>query len=161
MNVQKFNEIFNGKATKDIRKELKFIPTFENGLMKIKMSFPNRAPILNQAPCDTRYVEGKYIVCRLTLPNGISLGSILSWNDKTKSLIQWNFVPNMNKMWTFNAKRIEGGKYEWTGKTTDGSTYKGLAEYSKELLSFKGDYFKEGVLTHSEKGSISRQKTEP
>lgn len=151
ITLKKYNSIINGKITKTIRPELKFITPISSALLHLSIQLPNNKIFEYEHSCNINYIDGKYI--KLALKNAKeNTYFIIGWNDKTKTLIQWKFNPKTKALWTFHGKCIKDNKYSWKGKSNIGETYKGRAEYSKNSILFEGKYYKDKKLLQFEYG---------
>ena len=154
MTVEKFKKIMKGKETDKVRKELQFCPTFKKARVKITFSYPDREDFTGYSKAEEKYLEGKYILTTMFLPNDIKLYSVMLWNDKDKVIEVWHLSPdNILKKVTGKPSKKKD-RYLWEGTFPDGIKYKGYTDYSKKLISWEGKYYdKDGKVLYSESGN--------
>ena len=154
--AEQLKKIINGKESKTIRKEMQFFPLFKKSTAKMVYEYKDTAiaPLKVSTTAVEKYIEGKYIVTELEIPNSPSFYSVLMWNDNMKRFEAWYLAPDQK---VFVLKAIptkRKGRLNWEGKTPKGENYKGYCDYSKELISWEGKYFSpEGKFIYSESGT--------
>ena len=154
MTAEKFKKIMTGKESKTVRKELQFMPILKKYSQTIKFSYPDKEGFTAKATGEEKYIEGKYIFTVMNLPDDVKFYSLVLWNEKEKVVEGWFLTPD-NKISKVIGKPAKvKGRYNWTGKTSDGGKYKGYADYSPGLVSWEGKYYsKEGKVLYSESGN--------
>ena len=156
ITVDQYKKILAGKVTKTIQKEMLFFPMFEHGRVSIELSSPGQEVFKAVNNGTQKYIDGKYLLSIMKLPNGVTLTSILSWDEKLKAFCQWNLSPNGDLAY-FLASKIKGDNTSlvWSGKfNKSGRLYQGTVTYSPEKINWEGQYFKDGKFLFREKGSV-------
>jgi hypothetical protein len=154
ITVEQYKKILVGKVTQKVSKEMQFFPMFKDCQVSVELNSPGREPFKGENKGTEKYIDGKYIVSTITFPNGVTLTSILSWDEKLKTYCQWNLTPD-GGLWSFTAKTIKDNKksLQWSGKSNKtGETYIGTVTYGPKKVTWQGKYFKEGSFLFSEKG---------
>jgi len=154
--VEQLKKIINGKESKTISKEMQFFPLFKKSTVKMVYEYKDAAkdPLKVSTIALEKYIEGKYLVVELKIPNSPSFYSVIMWNDKMKYYESWYLAPDQ-KVFVMIAKLTKRkGRLAWEGKTPQGEIYKGYSDYSKDLISWEGKYYSpEGKFIYSESGN--------